>query len=92
MIARGHDAAWSVIDAPFSRFAEEIRSIKLAIDVNGVVKANRIVAFTSSVPEEGKSTTSTAFALLAAQAKARVILVDCDLRNPSLTRRLVPRR
>jgi succinoglycan biosynthesis transport protein ExoP len=91
LIARGHDAAWTVMDAPFSRFAEDIRSIKLAIDLGGVVKTTRVVGFTSSVPEEGKSTTSTAFALLAAQAKARVILVDCDIRNPSLTRRLAPR-
>ena len=90
-IARGHEVACSVIDAPFSRFAEEIRSLKLAIDLNGVVKNNRIVGFTSSIPGEGKSTTATAFALLAAQAKARVILVDCDIRNPSLTRRLAPR-
>jgi polysaccharide biosynthesis transport protein len=91
IIARSDDPAWTVISAPFSRFAEQVRSIKLAIDVNRVIKTNKIVGFTSSVPDEGKSTTSTAFAILAAQAKARVILVDCDLRNPSLTRQLAPR-
>jgi polysaccharide biosynthesis transport protein len=91
IIAPTDDPAWTVISAPFSRYAEEVRSIKLAIDVNRVIKTNKIVGFTSSVPEEGKSTTSTAFALLAAQAQARVILVDCDLRNPSLTRQLAPR-
>ena len=90
IVARRDDPAWTVISAPFSRYAEEVRSIKLAIDVNRVIKTNKIVGFTSSVPEEGKSTTSTAFAILAAQAKARVILVDCDLRNPSLTRQLAP--
>ena len=87
---RSHDPAWSVIDAPFSRYAEAMRSIKLAIDLNRVVKTNKIVGFTSAIPEEGKSTTSNGFALLAAQAKARVILLDCDLRNPALTRRLAP--
>jgi succinoglycan biosynthesis transport protein ExoP len=91
ILARSQNLAWSVMDAPFSRYAEGIRSIKLAIDVNRVVKTNKVVGFTSSVPEEGKSTTATAFALLAAQSNARVILVDCDLRNPSLTRRLAPR-
>jgi succinoglycan biosynthesis transport protein ExoP len=80
-----------VVDAPFSRYAEEVRSIKLAIDVNRGVESNKVVAFTSSMPEEGKSTTSTAVALLAAQANAQVILVDCDLRNPSLSRHLAPR-
>jgi len=91
IVARTDDPAWTVISAPFSRYAEEVRSIKLAIDVNRVIKTNKIVGFTSSVPEEGKSTTSTAFAILAAQAGARVILVDCDLRNPALTRQLAPR-
>jgi succinoglycan biosynthesis transport protein ExoP len=68
-----------------------VRAIKMAIDVTRGVENNKIVGFTSSMPEEGKSTTSTAVALLAAQANARVILVDCDLRNPSLSRRLAPR-
>jgi polysaccharide biosynthesis transport protein len=79
-----------VVDTPFSRYAEEVRSIKMAIDVNRGVESNKIVGFTSSMPEEGKSTTSTAVALLAAQTNARVILIDCDLRNPSLSRRLAP--
>jgi polysaccharide biosynthesis transport protein len=91
IVVRRVDPAWTVMGEPFSRYAEEVRSIKLAIDVNRVIKTNKIVGFTSSVPEEGKSTTSTAFAILAAQTKARVILVDCDLRNPSLTRQLAPR-
>jgi succinoglycan biosynthesis transport protein ExoP len=91
MVARGHDLSWTVIEAPFSRYAEEVRSIKLAIDVNRGVETNKVVGFTSSMPEEGKSTTSTAVALLAAQTNARVILIDCDLRNPSLSRHLAPR-
>jgi succinoglycan biosynthesis transport protein ExoP len=91
MVVRGHDPSWTVLDAPFSRYAEEVRAIKMAIDVNRGVESNKIVGFTSSMPEEGKSTTSMAVALLAAQAKARVILIDCDLRNPSLSRRLAPR-
>jgi polysaccharide biosynthesis transport protein len=91
MVARGHDLSWTVIEAPFSRYAEEVRSIKLAIDVNRGVETNKVVGFTSSIPEEGKSTTSTAVALLAAQANARVILIDCDLRNPALSRHLAPR-
>lgn len=91
MVVRGHDLSWTVVDAPFSRYAEEVRAIKMAIDVNRGVEGNKVVGLTSSIPEEGKSTTSMAVALLAAQAKARVLLVDCDLRNPSLSRRLAPR-
>jgi succinoglycan biosynthesis transport protein ExoP len=90
MLIRGHDPSWTVVDAPFSRYAEEVRAIKLAIDVNRGVESNKVVGFTSSMPEEGKSTTSMAVALLAAQANARVILIDCDLRNPSLSRHIAP--
>src|SRR5207253_1323560 len=38
----------------------------------------------------GKSTVAAGLAQLLAQGGARVILVDCDLRNPSLSRSLAP--
>ena len=80
-----------MIKSPFSRYAEAIRSIKLAIDLsNGSVNGGQVIGFTSSLPNEGKSTISASLALLVAQAGARVILVDCDLRNPALTRKLAP--
>ena len=82
---------WAVINSPFSRFAEAIRSIKLAIDLNdGSINGKQVIGFTSSLPNEGKSTIAASLALLVAQTGARVILVDCDLRNPSLTRKLAP--
>src|SRR5439155_15507543 len=54
-------------------------------------KPNRVIGITSALPHEGKSTIIAALALLMSQAGARTILVDCDLRNPSLTRRLAPK-
>jgi polysaccharide biosynthesis transport protein len=90
-IARGSDVMWAIVDSPFSRFAEAIRGIKLAVDLNGdVVNANKVIGFTSSIPNEGKSTIAASLALLMAQVGARVILVDCDLRNPTLSRKLAP--
>src|SRR6266446_2023733 len=45
MVARrGHDLSWTVIEAPFSRYTEEVRAIKLAIDVNRG-ETNKIVGF-----------------------------------------------
>jgi len=90
-IARGAGAVSAMIDAPLSRFTEAIRSIKLANDLSGASKDNRVVGFTSSLPNEGKSTVAHAFAQLLSQVGARTILVDCDLRNPSLSYELAPR-
>jgi succinoglycan biosynthesis transport protein ExoP len=81
---------WTVVDAPFSRFAEAIRYIKLAVDLNGVAKSHKVIGFTSSLPDEGKSTLAIALAQLMSQGSRRVILVDCDLRNPTLSRQLAP--
>lgn len=79
-----------VIDHPLSRFSEAVRSLKVAVDLNSIVRENRVLAVTSTLPNEGKSTLSTNLAQLIAHGGARVILVDADLRNPSLSRALRP--
>ena len=80
----------SMIDAPFSRFSEAMRSIKLAVDLSEADKSKRAIGITSSLPNEGKSTIAASLAQLMSQVGARTILVDCDLRNPSLSRMLAP--
>src|SRR5215471_7724620 len=91
-ISRGPDICWAVLNSPFCRFAEAIRSIKLVVDWNrSAVKSKKVIGFISSLPHEGKSTIAASLALLMAQAGARVILVDCDLRNPSLSRKFAPK-
>ncbi len=79
-----------VVENPLSRFAEAVRSLKVAVDLNSIVRENRVLAVTSTLPNEGKSTLSTNLAQLMAHSGARVLLVDADLRNPSLSRALVP--
>jgi capsular exopolysaccharide synthesis family protein len=90
MIVRRSGVYWAASDMPLSRFAESIRSIKLAVDLNVTNSSNKVVGITSSLPNEGKSTITAALAQLMAHAGARVILVDCDLRNPSLSCNLAP--
>lgn len=75
-----------VIVEPLSTFAEAFRSIKVAADVSG----SRVIGITSTVPGEGKSTISSNLAGLIAHTGKRMILLDGDLRNPSLTRGLAP--
>jgi capsular exopolysaccharide synthesis family protein len=53
-------------------------------------KRNQVIGITSTQPKEGKSTVAAALALLIAHAGARVILVDCNLRNRSLSAALAP--
>jgi succinoglycan biosynthesis transport protein ExoP len=89
-IVRDQSLLWHVIDSPFSRFSESVRAIKIAADLFGVSKSNKVIAITSSLPNEGKTTVSTALAQLTAHAGSRTILLDCDLRNPSLSRKLAP--
>jgi succinoglycan biosynthesis transport protein ExoP len=87
---RRSGVGWTVVDQPFSRFSEGIRSIRLAVDTDAKTKSNKVIGFTSALPSEGKSTVAVAFGQLVARTGARAIVVDCDLRNPSLTRSLAP--
>jgi len=82
---------WTITDAPQSRFTESFLEIKLAIDsMNRNGKRNQVIGITSTQPDEGKSTVAAALALLMANTGARVILVDCNLRNRSLSDALAP--
>ena len=81
----------TIVESPFSAFTEAIRSVKVAIDLSPTVTGGRIIGFTSSVPNEGKSSIAASVARLAAQTGARTLLVDADLRNPSLSRSLSPK-
>jgi succinoglycan biosynthesis transport protein ExoP len=80
----------TIVDAPSSPYAEAIRSIKLTVDLNSQSNDTKIIGLTSCLPSEGKSSVAAATATLIAQGGARVILVDCDLRHPSLSRALAP--
>ena len=88
-VTRDASVFWNVVDSPLSVFAESIRSIKLATHDCGT-GLNKVIGLTSALPNEGKSTIAVAVAQLMAQAGRRVIIVDCDLRIPSLSRRLAP--
>jgi len=79
-----------VLDTPLSAFAESIRAVKISADLSAAVRSSRVIGITSSLPDEGKSTIAASLAQLSAHGGARVILVDCDLRKPSLSQQLVP--
>jgi succinoglycan biosynthesis transport protein ExoP len=81
---------WSAADSPLSRFTETIRGVKVAADLSNEGKSSKVIAVTSSLPNEGKSTVAMALAQTIALSGGRVVLVDCDLRNSSLSHMLAP--
>lgn len=87
-LAIGDSIGRFAINSPFSRFAEAFRSIKLATDLSNYGTPHKVVAVTSALPNEGKSTVSEAMAQTTAQSGLRTLLIDGDIRNPSLTYRL----
>ncbi len=69
---------------PRSAFAEAYRSVRTALQFSTDHGVPRTLLVTSASPGEGKSTTAMTLAENFAQLGKRVLLIDADLRNPSL--------
>lgn len=72
------------ISNPRSPMSEAYRTLRTNLEFSSLDKPIRAMVVTSAAPEEGKSTTLANLAVTIAQAGKKVILVDCDLRRPSL--------
>ncbi|MCE4225040.1 AAA family ATPase [Methylobacterium sp. C25] len=88
-ILRSNDVIWNVVDAPHSHFADAFLLLKSTLAPR-VGRSSRIIGITSTLPDEGKSSTAASLAILMAHVGARVVLVDCDLNNPCLSQQLAP--
>ena len=71
---------------PQSTLAESYRTLRTNIEFVTVEKGARCIMATSSMHGEGKSTTLANLSMMMAQLGKRTLLVDCDLRKPSLAR------
>ncbi len=71
-----------------SSFSEAYRSVRTALQFSTDHGVPRVLLVTSPAPSEGKSTTALALARNFAQLGKRVLLIEADLRNPSLHRTL----
>jgi polysaccharide biosynthesis transport protein len=70
---------------PFSSNSEALRNIKVAIDLSNFSHETRTLGVVSALANEGKSSISVSLAIMLASAGRKVLLFDCDFRNPSLT-------
>ena len=71
-------------DKETSAIAESFRKLRTNLHFLSVDNPPRMIVVTSSVPNEGKSTTAINIALALAEADNEVLLVDGDMRRPSV--------
>jgi capsular exopolysaccharide synthesis family protein len=73
---------------PKSRAAEAFRTLRTNIQFSSLDTNVKSIVVTSSGPAEGKSTVMVNLAVTMAQSGKKVIIVDCDLRKPSVHKKL----
>lgn len=78
----------SVEEDPHGRHAEAVRRLRTNLMFVDVTTGRHSFVVTSAVPGEGKTTTAVNLALAMADSGRRTLLVDADLRNPSVAKTL----
>ena len=71
---------------PLSPFSEAVRTLRSGIHMSDVDQPPKVIHVTSSRPGEGKTTLAMSLAVSAAFSGLKVVLVDADLRHPSMSR------
>lgn len=85
---RGGEVALMAFHQPASAFAEAYRSMRTALSFSTAEGVPKVLHVTSAGAREGKTTTSISIAINLCQTGADVLLIDADLRNPSLHKTL----
>ena len=74
------------LSRPKSNLAEAYRALRTSILLSSIGRAPQLILLTSALPQEGKTTTSVNTAIVLAQKGSRVLLIDADMRRPSIDR------
>lgn len=79
-----------IIAKPSSPIAEEYRRVRTNLSFTAPVEGmnSRLIVMSSTSPSEGKTTSAVNTAVALAENGAKVLLVDADLRHPSVANRL----
>src|ERR1017187_9077233 len=73
---------------PQSQMAESYRALRTSLLLSNLGAPPKVIMMTSALPQEGKTTTSINCAVVLAQKGVRVLLIDADLRRPSIHKTL----
>lgn len=94
-LTNGAPPSDAILEAPLSAYSESIRRVRAGIDqslrrrnqlftAKGISSKGFIVMVCSAGPGEGKTTTSLSLARTYAQSGLRTLLIDTDMRRPSI--------
>lgn len=93
---QGRLLADEIVASPLSRYSESFRKLRLGIDTtlhqtiasrvhsDGDRRKGKVILVCSALPGEGKTTSAIALARTYAVSGQRTLLIDCDLRKPSV--------
>jgi succinoglycan biosynthesis transport protein ExoP len=88
-VASSKEAVELVTQArPQSQMAESYRALRTSLLLSNLGTPPKVIMITSARPQEGKTTTSINTAIVLAQKGVRVLLIDADLRRPSVHKTL----
>lgn len=86
--ASAPSVARSRVDHSEFVFDESLRKLQTSLRFLDVEKPVKVIALTSSIPGEGKTSLSIQFARVLSEGSRRVLLIDADLRRPQVASRL----
>lgn len=69
---------------PKSPISEAYRTLRTNVDFSAIDEKLQVIMLTSASPGEGKTTTTTNLAVTYAQSDRKVLVIDADLRKPTM--------
>jgi exopolysaccharide transport family protein len=77
-----------ILNRPRSAYAEAVRSLHTSLLLSDTERPPKVIMIASSLPREGKTSTALSLAIMQAKVGQNVVIVDCDLRRPSIHKAL----